>query len=131
MVWVQCGLTQGARTTNSDLRAGGNDMVRGAAATRKPAERERDDRGARGGGPAGIRADVHRGIPVVDGGDGRWKSPRKTVQELRARPHCQLRLWPFVQLVNFKFVPLHHRVLVVNLVSIGWNCFLSILNSKK
>ena len=91
MVWVQCGLTQGARTTNSDLRAGGNDMVRGAAATRKPAERERDDRGARGGGPAGIRADVHRGIPVVDGGDGRWKSPRKTVQELRARPHCQLR----------------------------------------
>ena len=91
MVWVQCGLTQGARTTNSDLRAGGNDMVRGAAATRKPAERERDDRGARGGGPAGIRADVHRGIPVVDGGDGRWIPARKAVQELRARPHCQLR----------------------------------------
>ncbi|KAI6496275.1 Protein required for ethanol metabolism [Pyricularia oryzae] len=38
-------------------------------------------------------------------------------------------LWPFVQLVNFKFVPLHHRVLFVNVISIGWNCYLSFLNS--
>lgn len=28
-------------------------------------------------------------------------------------------LWPFVQIINFKFVPLHHRVLVVNVVSLG------------
>jgi hypothetical protein len=28
-------------------------------------------------------------------------------------------LWPFVQAVNFKFVPLQHRVLVVNFVSLG------------
>lgn len=28
-------------------------------------------------------------------------------------------LWPFVQAVNFKFVPLQHRVLVVNVVSLG------------
>jgi protein Mpv17 len=40
-------------------------------------------------------------------------------------------LWPFVQVVNFKFVPLHHRVLVVNVVSLGWNCYLSFLNSTK
>lgn len=38
-------------------------------------------------------------------------------------------IWPFVQLVNFKFVPLDHRVLFVNLISIGWNCYLSYLNS--
>lgn len=38
-------------------------------------------------------------------------------------------IWPFVQLVNFKFVPLQHRVLFVNLISIGWNCYLSFLNS--
>ena len=36
-------------------------------------------------------------------------------------------LWPAVQAVNFKFVPLEHRVLVVNIVSLGkppghWNC---------
>ncbi|MCJ1466887.1 Protein required for ethanol metabolism [Pseudocyphellaria aurata] len=39
-------------------------------------------------------------------------------------------LWPAVQAVNFKFVPLEHRVLVVNVVSLGWNCYLSYLNSR-
>jgi len=28
-------------------------------------------------------------------------------------------LWPAVQAVNFKFVPLEHRVFVVNIVSLG------------
>lgn len=56
-------------------------------------------------------------------------------------------LWPWVQLANFKFVPLHHRVLTANIVSIGmstvdlwvhmpmltctgWNCYLSFLNNQ-
>jgi protein Mpv17 len=39
-------------------------------------------------------------------------------------------VWPFIQIVNFKFVPLHHRVLLVNVISIGWNCFLSMINSE-
>ncbi|RDW73308.1 putative protein sym-1 [Coleophoma cylindrospora] len=57
-------------------------------------------------------------------------------------------VWPFVQggneftpfltmlannptlVVNFKFVPLHHRVLLVNILSIGWNCYLSALASQ-
>lgn len=30
-----------------------------------------------------------------------------------------LMLWPWVQAANFTFVPLEHRVLVVNLVSLG------------
>ena len=39
-------------------------------------------------------------------------------------------IWPFVQMVNFKLVPLHHRLLFVNVISIGWNCYLSFLNSS-
>ncbi|KAI5286290.1 Protein required for ethanol metabolism [Ascosphaera aggregata] len=32
---------------------------------------------------------------------------------------ANLALWPAVQAVNFKFTPLEHRVMVVNLVSLG------------
>jgi protein Mpv17 len=39
-------------------------------------------------------------------------------------------IWPFVQMVNFKMVPLEHRLLFVNGVSVGWNCYLSYLNGK-
>ncbi|EON69432.1 hypothetical protein W97_08692 [Coniosporium apollinis CBS 100218] len=39
-------------------------------------------------------------------------------------------VWPAVQAVNFKYVPLEHRVLVVNVVSLAWNCYLSYLNSQ-
>ncbi|KAF2627631.1 hypothetical protein BU25DRAFT_410776 [Macroventuria anomochaeta] len=38
-------------------------------------------------------------------------------------------IWPWVQFVNFKYVPADLRVLVVNVISLGWNCYLSYLNS--
>lgn len=39
-------------------------------------------------------------------------------------------VWPAFQLVNFSLVPLSHRLLAVNLVSIFWNTFLSYKNSR-
>ncbi|KAH3680841.1 hypothetical protein WICPIJ_008096 [Wickerhamomyces pijperi] len=39
-------------------------------------------------------------------------------------------VWPFVQFVNFQFVPVSLNLLVVNAVSILWNTFLSYKNSQ-
>ncbi|KAF4507490.1 hypothetical protein G6O67_003982 [Ophiocordyceps sinensis] len=39
-------------------------------------------------------------------------------------------VWPFVQMINFTFLPLQHRVLFANVISIGWNCYLSWVNSQ-
>ncbi|XP_064596870.1 protein Mpv17-like isoform X2 [Liolophura sinensis] len=33
------------------------------------------------------------------------------------------KIWPAVQLVNFYFVPFQHRILVVNVVALGWNIY--------
>ncbi|GEQ66622.1 hypothetical protein JCM33374_g285 [Metschnikowia sp. JCM 33374] len=40
-------------------------------------------------------------------------------------------VWPAVQLANFGLVPAQFRLLTVNVVSIGWNCYLSMENSEK
>ncbi|ODV64324.1 Mpv17/PMP22 family protein ASCRUDRAFT_68316 [Ascoidea rubescens DSM 1968] len=38
-------------------------------------------------------------------------------------------VWPFFQFLNFSLVPVQHRLLTVNIVSILWNCFLSYRNN--
>ena len=65
-------------------------------------------------------------MAVLEGGSVKDKLDKSYVPALTAN----YMIWPFVQLVNFKFVPLHHRVLFVNVVSIAWNCYLSFLNSS-
>lgn len=40
-------------------------------------------------------------------------------------------VWPAVQTVNFTFLPLQYRVLFANVVSIGWNSYLSWVNGQE
>ncbi|OBA23845.1 protein SYM1 [Metschnikowia bicuspidata var. bicuspidata NRRL YB-4993] len=40
-------------------------------------------------------------------------------------------VWPAVQVANFGLVPPLFRLLVVNFLSIGWNCYLLMENSEK
>ena len=88
-------------------------------------------------------------MSVLEGSDPREKLRTSFLSAYKAN----LMLWPWVQGVNFTFVPLEHRVLVVNVVSLGeysviyvwnkygdgdaklvhlgWNCILSLINNKR
>lgn len=39
-------------------------------------------------------------------------------------------VWPSVQALNFGVVPVGYRLAVVNVVSVGWNAFISLRNSR-
>jgi protein Mpv17 len=36
-----------------------------------------------------------------------------------------LLIWPFANLVNFRYIPSQYRVLYVNMIGLGWNTYLS------
>lgn len=65
------------------------------------------------------------------------KSPQLILQETHTKASDMLwptmlrhwRIWPLLHSFNFYFVPLNHRVLVQNLVLVGWSGYLSHLNS--
>lgn len=40
-------------------------------------------------------------------------------------------VWPPLQLVNLFFVPVHLRIVVANVWSVGWNCYLSFVHNTK
>jgi protein Mpv17 len=65
-------------------------------------------------------------MSIMEGSDPQEKLKKNYIPGLKAN----WLVWPAVQSVNFTMVPLEHRVLVVNIVSLGWNCFLSYLNSS-
>ncbi|GFF64515.1 putative integral membrane protein, Mpv17/PMP22 family [Aspergillus lentulus] len=64
-------------------------------------------------------------MSVLEGGSPSEKLERSYWPALKAN----WTVWPFLQLVNFALVPLQYRVLTVNVLNIGWNCFLSLLNN--
>ncbi|KAI1077360.1 hypothetical protein F5B20DRAFT_273161 [Whalleya microplaca] len=66
-------------------------------------------------------------MAVMEGGSVKEKLNRSYKPALQTN----YLIWPLVQAANFTLVPLEHRVLVVNIVSIGWNCYLSMVNSQK
>ncbi|GBB83762.1 hypothetical protein RclHR1_10430005 [Rhizophagus clarus] len=39
-------------------------------------------------------------------------------------------IWPIVQFINFRFLPLRYRVPFVSSIGVLWNAYLSLLNSK-
>jgi hypothetical protein len=59
-------------------------------------------------------------------------SPKETVTIIKKRLPDQLRLhycfWPFIHTFNFSFVSFHKRILVQNVLTIGWMSFLSYKN---
>ncbi|RPB00648.1 hypothetical protein L873DRAFT_1804712 [Choiromyces venosus 120613-1] len=70
---------------------------------------------------------VMEGLMGDDGGKGRGARERvrdKLGDNWLKGIKANWTVWPGVQLVNFRFVPLEHRVLVVNLVSLGGVAFL-------
>ena len=62
-------------------------------------------------------------MAIMEGSDPKEKLNSTYFQALQKN----WMVWPAVQAINFKFVPLEHRVLVVNIVSLGkspesWHC---------
>lgn len=54
-------------------------------------------------------------MALMEGSD-----PKKKIESTYGRALTKnWMVWPAVQAVNFKYVPLEHRVLVVNVVSLG------------
>lgn len=40
-------------------------------------------------------------------------------------------IWPWIQMLNFYFVPLNYRTVVVNTAALGWNTYMSWLNNRR
>ena len=66
------------------------------------------------------------GIQYISGGGGDYRAigPSWLTCRNKSQAHDQKSI-PLLQLLNFSFVPSAHRVLFVNVVSVGWNTFLA------
>ena len=40
------------------------------------------------------------------------------------------KVWPLAHAINFRFIPSSQRVLYINTIQIGYNCFLSLISNR-
>mmetsp|Transcript_41661 Transcript_41661/g.43639 ORF Transcript_41661/g.43639 Transcript_41661/m.43639 type:complete len:158 (+) Transcript_41661:2-475(+) len=59
------------------------------------------------------------------------ESLNNTIVKFPSTMIANWKIWPFIQAVNLYFVPVAFRVLVVNVVGIGWNIYLSYVQNVK
>lgn len=80
------------------------------------------------------------GIPMYYTVMAFWEFKPDPISEIRAKLRDNLwdtlttnwLVWPLFQVFNFGLVPVQFRLLTVNVISIGWNCYLSyLLNDKQ
>lgn len=66
-------------------------------------------------------------IAMKEGVDGKFlgKWGDKLKNDLVATQAAAWAVWPAINLINFGFVPLSHRVLVLNVAAMGWSTFMS------
>ena len=54
----------------------------------------------------------------------------KTKNELMTQVTGSWKVWPLAHTINFRFIPSSQRVLYINSIQIGYNCFLSLIANK-
>jgi len=54
----------------------------------------------------------------------------KTQKELLTAVTGSWRVWPLAHAINFRFIPSSQRVLYINTIQIGYNCFLSLISNR-
>jgi protein Mpv17 len=54
----------------------------------------------------------------------------KVKNELMSQVTGSWKVWPLAHTINFRFIPSSQRVLYINTIQIGYNCFLSILAGR-
>jgi len=54
----------------------------------------------------------------------------KTKNELFTQVTGSWKVWPIAHAINFRFIPSSQRVLYINTIQIGYNCFLSMISNR-
>jgi len=68
-----------------------------------------------------VAALEQKGVPyVVD----------KVRKELLTQVTGSWKVWPIAHTINFRFIPSNQRVLYINTIQIGYNCFLSLISNR-